>query len=108
MFFTPHDRSRSHHPRDHQRLDVRHHHPDLPKLQGWKAMQAEKEIPGSGWAEERKWALRMGLTGADSIEDKSIPTFARGELPHYAGINTFLKAPYAEDVTEVKDYDATV
>ncbi len=50
----------------------------------------------------------MGLTGADSIEDKSIPTFARGELPHYAGINTFLKAPYAEDVSEVGLYDATV
>jgi len=108
MFQMPKDRSRSHHPRDHQPSDRRHHHPDLTKLQGWKAMQAEKEIPGSGWAEERKWALRMGLTGADSIEDKSIPTFARGELPHYAGINTFLKAPYAEDVTEVKDYDATV
>jgi agmatinase len=42
------------------------------------------------------------------IEDKSIPTFARGELPHYAGINTFLKAPYAEDVLEVANYDATV
>jgi agmatinase len=50
----------------------------------------------------------MGLTGAESIEDRSIPTFARGELPHYAGINTFLKAPYAEDVTEVGHYDATV
>ncbi|MEM9433924.1 MAG: agmatinase family protein [Pseudomonadota bacterium] len=108
MFFTPRDRSRSHHPSDHQHRDARAHHPDLTKLRGWKAMQAEKDIPGSGWAEERKWALRMGLTGADSIEDKSIPTFARGELPHYAGINTFLKAPYAEDVTEVKDYDATV
>jgi agmatinase len=44
------------------------------------------------------WALRMGLTGSDSLEDKTIPTFARGELPHYAGINTFLKAPYIEDV----------
>ncbi|MEO0905467.1 MAG: agmatinase, partial [Pseudomonadota bacterium] len=108
MFYRPTDRSRSHNPRDHRHAAARHHHPDLTKLRGWKAMQAEADIPGSGWAEERKWALRMGLTGADSIEDKSIPTFARGELPHYAGINTFLKAPYAEDVTEVKDYDATV
>ena len=108
MFFTPPKRSRSHHPRDHATPDQRHHHPDLSKLRGWKAMQAEADIPGSGWEQEKKWALRMGLTGADSIEDKSIPTFARGELPHYAGINTFLKAPYAEDVTEVKDYDATV
>ena len=50
----------------------------------------------------------MGLTGADSIEDRSIPTFSRGELPHFAGINTFLKAPYAENVKDVKNYDATI
>ncbi|MBU2359066.1 MAG: arginase family protein, partial [Alphaproteobacteria bacterium] len=108
MFTTPRDRTRSHHPRDMGHDARRHHHPDLSQLRGWKAMQEEADIPGSGWAQEKKWALRMGLTGADSIEDKSIPTFARGELPHYAGINTFLKAPYAEDVTEVGDYDATV
>ncbi|PJI86332.1 agmatinase [Yoonia maricola] len=108
MFCRTTDRSRSHNPVDHWHDERRHHHPDLTKLRGWKAMQDEADLPGSGWAEERKWALRMGLTGADSIEDKSIPTFARGELPHYAGINTFLKAPYAEDVTEVGDYDATV
>lgn len=108
MFCRPTDRSRSHHPGDHRRIEARHHHPDLTKLRGWKAMQAEGDLPETGWEQEKKWALRMGLTGADSIEDKSIPTFARGELPHYAGINTFLKAPYAEDVTEVKDYDATV
>jgi len=50
----------------------------------------------------------MGLPGASSIEDKSIPTFSRGELPHYAGINTFLKAPYIEDARKVKDLDVTV
>ncbi len=108
MFCRPTDRTRSHHPRDHTHSDMRHHHPDLTKLRGWKAMQAEEGLPETGWDQEKKWALRMGLTGSDSIEDKSIPTFARGELPHYAGINTFLKAPYAEDVTEVGDYDATV
>ncbi len=108
MFCRNTDRSRSHHPRDHRHDEVRHHHPDLTKLQGWKSMKAEADIPETGWEQEKQWALRMGLTGADSIDDKSIPTFARGELPHYAGINTFLKAPYAEDVTEVKDYDATV
>ena len=108
MFCRPTDRTRSHHPRDRMINGVRHHHPDLTKLRGWKAMQAEEGLPETGWDQEKKWALRMGLTGSDSIEDKSIPTFARGELPHYAGINTFLKAPYAEDVTEVGDYDATV
>ncbi|MEL6775509.1 MAG: agmatinase family protein, partial [Pseudomonadota bacterium] len=103
----PTHRSRPRHPG--ARLpDRRHHHPDLTKLQGWKAARAEAEIPGDRWEEERAWALKMGLTGADSLEDRNIPTFARGELPHYAGINTFLKAPYAEDVAEVAHYDATV
>ena len=100
--------SRSHHPADQRRSERRFHHPDLTKLGGWKAMQAEADIPGAEWEKEKAWALRMGLTAADSIEDRSIPTFARGELPHYAGINTFLKAPYTEDVTEVGNYDATV
>ena len=93
MFFAPPDRTRSHHPKDQLRDERRNHHPDLTKLQGWRAMRAEADLPEGRWDEERRWALRMGLTGADSIEDKSIPPFARGELPHYAGINTFLKAP---------------
>lgn len=85
-----------------------YHHPDLTQLQGWKAARAEADLPGKAWAREQKWALRMGLTGSDSIDDKTIPTFSRGELPHYAGINTFMKAPYAEDVADVGNYDATV
>ena len=48
------------------------------------------------------------MPGASSIEDRSIPTFSRGELPHFAGINTFLKAPYLEDSRLVGNYDATV
>ena len=99
MFFGPSDRSRSHNPADHMHDDRRAHHPDLTRLQGWRSMQSEADLPEGRWDEERRWALRMGLTGADSIEDKSIPTCARGELPHYAGINTFLNAPYAEDVS---------
>ena len=74
---------------------ARSHHPDFDKLQmrGWKAAEKEGTLPSAAWEKERQWALRMGLTGADSIEDKSIPTFARGELPHYAGINTLRQAP---------------
>ena len=51
---------------------------------------------------------RLGLQGADSIVDRTIPTFSRGELPHFAGINTFLKAPYVEDVHNCGDYDVAV
>jgi agmatinase len=52
--------------------------------------------------------LKIGLPGASSIEDKTIPTFSRGELPHFAGINTFMKAPFIEDVNDVGGFDATV
>src|SRR5882724_4471566 len=50
----------------------------------------------------------MGLPGADSIVDKRIPTFSRGELPHYAGINTFLKQPFLEDVRRCGRYDVAI
>ena len=90
------------------KIEKRFHHPNLDELQGWKSAKEEGKIPKNRLNEEKSWALKMGLTGADSIEDKSIPTFSRGELPHFAGINTFLKAPYAENVNDVKNYDATI
>lgn len=89
---------------------MRRHHPDFDKMQarGWKAALAEADLPDTRWKQEQARSLKLGLSGADSIQDRSIPTFARGELPHFAGINTFLKAPYAEDVRDVGNYDAAV
>ena len=89
---------------------VHRHHPnfDKPGLQGWRAMHAEGELSDEGWKREVERGIRLGLPGADSITDKSIPTFSRGELPHFAGINTFLKAPYIEDVHDVGKYDVAV
>ncbi len=88
----------------------RHHHPDFDRkgLRGWRAAHKEAEIPETAWQRERDWALKVGLPGADSLTDRTIPTFSRGELPHYAGINTFLKAPYIEDVRDVGRFDAAV
>ncbi|MEK7322131.1 MAG: agmatinase family protein [Pseudomonadota bacterium] len=88
----------------------RRHHPSFDKtqLQGWKMMHKEAELPHAGWDAEEKRCLELGLQGADSIQDKSIPTFARGELPHFAGINTFMKAPYIEDVRDVGKFDVAV
>ncbi len=88
----------------------RRHHPSFDKtqLQGWKMMHKEAELPHAGWDAEEKRCLELGLQGADSIQDKSIPTFARGELPHFAGINTFMKAPYIEDVKDVGKFDVAV
>ena len=90
--------------------DRHHHHPDFDRMQtrGWKAAMAEAGIPTKKWEEEQARALQNGLPGAPSIEDRMISTFARHELPHFAGINTFLKAPYIEDVRQVGNYDAAV
>jgi agmatinase len=86
------------------------HHPtfDRTGLEGWKMMHREAELPHAGWEAEEKHALENGLEGADSIEDRTIPTFSRGELPHFAGINTFLKAPYCENVRDVGQYDVGI
>lgn len=88
----------------------RYHHPDFDKraTQGWKALHGEAAISSAGWKREQERGLAMGLPGADSLVDKTIPTFSRGELPHFAGINTFMKAPHAENVRDVGKYDATV
>ena len=58
--------------------------------------------------EEIARGLEIGLPGADSIQDRRIPTFSRGELPHFAGINTFVKAPYIEDVRKCGQYDVAI
>jgi agmatinase len=72
------------------------------------AVAAEAELPTTRWEEEIARGLELGLPGADSIVDRTIPTFSRGELPHYAGINTFLKQPYVEDVRTCGDYDVAI
>lgn len=84
------------------------HHPDFRNTQGWRSVLKGAEIGSKRWEEEQAKALENGLNGASSIQDKTIPTFSRGELPHFAGINTFMKAPYVENVKEVGKYDATV
>lgn len=93
------------------KIQERYHHPDPfnPKTtKGWKAALKEAEIPTTKFDMEIAENLELGLPGASSIDDKTIPTFSRGELPHFAGINTFLKAPYIEDSRTVGNYDCAV
>lgn len=73
-----------------------------------KALQREAQLPLTGWQQEVQDGLDYGLEAAESIKDRSISTFSRGELPHFAGINTFLKAPYLEDVKKVGNYDVAI
>ena len=73
-----------------------------------RALDQERQLPLTGWQQEVEQGLKYGLEAAESIKDRTISTFSRGELPHYAGINTFLKAPYLEDVTQVGNYDVAI
>ncbi len=73
-----------------------------------RAVEAEGMIPHDRHDLEIASGLELGLPGADSLNDRSIPTFSRGELPHFAGINTFLKAPYLEDVRRCGEYDVAI
>jgi len=88
---------------------ARRHHPDST---GWRRRagkrSSRRQAAGHGLAQERQWALDMGLPAPKASRTGNIPTFARGELPHFAGINTFMKAPYIENVRDVGKYDAAV
>jgi hypothetical protein len=64
------------------------------ELHGEKAKQWEKELTDKRLKQELQRAHQFGLDPAESIEDKELTsTFARGEMPNFAGINTFLKTP---------------
>nr|WP_074457439.1 agmatinase [Candidatus Synechococcus spongiarum] len=76
--------------------------------EGLEALAKEQQLPQAGWQQEVQRGHAFGLEAADSIRDRSISTFSRGELPHFAGINTFLKAPYLEDVHQVGCHDVAV
>lgn len=84
------------------------HHPDFRDTEGWKAAHREKEVGKEKYLQELREGLEKGLPGAASIEDRNIPTFARGEYPHFAGINTFMKTPFVDNVKNVAKYDAAV
>lgn len=75
------------------------------QMKGYLAALKEEHIPSKKTDEHLASLQDIGLPAADSIGDRSITTFSRGELPHYAGINTLLKTKYLEDVTQIGDYD---
>ncbi|MEM9253285.1 MAG: agmatinase family protein [Planctomycetota bacterium] len=86
--------------------------PDLPsepfnreQMKGYLAALKEETIGTAQLDKDLADLQKLGLPAADSIGDRSITTFARGELPHYAGINTVLKTKYLEDATQVGNYD---
>jgi agmatinase len=66
------------------------------------------EIPEDRHREAIERSIDLGLAAADSVKDRTISTFSRGYQPAFAGINTFLKAPYLEDVRQVGGHDVAI
>ncbi len=42
------------------------------------------------------------------MQDRTISPFARGQQPAFAGINTFIKSPYCENIRDVGKYDVAI
>jgi agmatinase len=67
---------------------------DRVNREGSWAQQAEARLPERRLREEIERRLAPGLEAADSITDRTLSTFARGETPHFAGERgTFMKCP---------------
>jgi agmatinase len=78
------------------------------RFQGARNIRRLADIPDKKQREEVERSLEYGLEAAPSVLDRTISTFSRGHQPAFAGINTFLKAPYVEDVHEVGRHEVAV
>lgn len=77
-------------------------------LSGMRARRRLRDVPE---ARRREWierGLDLGLQAAPSIRDRDISLFSRGMDPQFAGISTFARMPYAEDVRTLGEYDVAV
>jgi len=81
---------------------------DRSQLQGLRGLDRLAEIPDTAQQAAIARSLEFGLEAASSVNDRRISTFSRGSQPAFAGINTFLKAPYCEDIREIGRYEAAV
>jgi agmatinase len=78
-------------------------------VEGAWAQRAEASLPDRRLREEIERNLTLGLSAAPSVVDRTISTFVRGELPHFAGeTGTFLKCPFLEDVRQVQDAEVAI
>lgn len=78
------------------------------ELHGMRMLRRVTRISDRAQKEAVERGLELGLEAASSVNDRTISTFARGQQPAFAGINTFLKAPYCEDIHGVGKYDVAI
>jgi agmatinase len=77
-------------------------------FRGMRNVRKLAELTDHKQKEETKRALELGLEAAPSVNDRTISTFSRGHQPAFAGINTFLKAPFVEDIHEIGRHQVAV
>ena len=81
---------------------------DRSTLQGMQGLRRLAQIPATAQHRAVQQGLEYGLEAAESVQDRRISTFSRGAQPAFAGINTFLKAPYCEDMRELGGQDVAI
>lgn len=77
-------------------------------LSGMRARRRLHDAPG---VRRREWierGLDLGLPAAESVRDRNISLFSRGMDPQFAGISTFARMPYVEDMRTISPYDVAV
>ena len=94
-----------------------HHHPhhgsgnggfDRRSLRGMRVLKRLADITDRKQREEAERGLDLGLEAAPSVQDRTISLFSRGQQPAFAGINTFRKAPYCENIRDVGRYEVAI
>ena len=78
------------------------------RLAGMEARRRLSDVPETKRRELIERSHDLGLEAAPSINDRNITLFSRGLDPQFAGINTFLKSPYCEDINTIGEYDVAV
>ena len=81
--------------------------PDLTQFDGMKAQKAES-CSCLRRITRRRFAGSRNSAWIRSIRSRTRPSSvasSAASLPHWSGINTFLKVPYLEDVRKVGEYD---
>ena len=79
---------------------------ETEEFRGNRNLKRLERISQTKQEEEIQRSLELGLEAADSINDRTISLFCRGHQPAFAGINTFMKLPYCEDIRQVGNYEA--
>jgi agmatinase len=92
----------------HNHGNASHHTDHRSRLHGTRILKRLSDIGDKRQREQAERSLDLGLESAPSVQDRTISLFARGSQPAFAGINTFLRAPYCENIRDVKKYDAAI